>query len=74
MTIAESRGLVATIIAIGQQMHLNVVAEGVETEEQLQALTAMGCHEIQGYYFSRPIDANQTLQYLEAERSSVAGR
>ena len=70
----QNSGLVATIIAIGQQMHLNVVAEGVETEEQLQALTAMGCHEIQGYYFSRPIDANQTLQYLEAERSSVAGR
>ena len=70
----QNSGLVATIIAIGQQMHLNVVAEGVETEEQLLALAAMGCHEIQGYYFSRPIDANQTLQYLEAERSASAAR
>ncbi len=66
----RNSGLVATIIAISQQMHLNVVAEGVETEEQLLKLAAMGCHEVQGYYFSRPIDANQTLRYLEAERSA----
>jgi diguanylate cyclase (GGDEF)-like protein/PAS domain S-box-containing protein len=60
-------GIVATIIAISQQMHLNVVAEGVETEEQLLGLAAMGCHEAQGYYFSRPIPGDDILRYLQAE-------
>ncbi|MDD2463926.1 MAG: EAL domain-containing protein [Desulfobulbus sp.] len=60
-------GIVATIIAISQQMHLNVVAEGVETEEQLLQLGSMGCNEAQGYYFSRPVSEKETLRYLLAE-------
>lgn len=60
-------GIIATIIAISQQMHLNVVAEGVETEEQLLGLGAMGCHEAQGYYFSRPVSDADILRYLLAE-------
>jgi EAL domain-containing protein (putative c-di-GMP-specific phosphodiesterase class I) len=66
--LETNSGIVATIIAISQQMHLNVVAEGVETEEQLFRLDAMGCHEVQGYYFSRPISGDDILQYLLAER------
>lgn len=61
-------GIVNTIIAISRQMHLNVVAEGVETEEQLLALASMGCDEAQGYYFSRPISAEEILRYLLAEQ------
>jgi diguanylate cyclase (GGDEF)-like protein/PAS domain S-box-containing protein len=62
-------GIVATIIAISRQMHLNVVAEGVETEEQLLGLAAMGCDEAQGYYFSRPVSGEDILQYLLTERA-----
>ena len=62
-------GIVATIIAISQQMQLNVVAEGVETEEQLLQLGSMGCHEAQGYYFSRPISEKETLRFLLAEKN-----
>jgi diguanylate cyclase (GGDEF)-like protein len=65
--LKENSGIVATIIAISQQMHLNVVAEGVETEEQLLSLGAMGCHEAQGYYFSRPVSGDAILQYLLSE-------
>jgi diguanylate cyclase (GGDEF)-like protein/PAS domain S-box-containing protein len=67
--LQENSGIVATIIAISQQMHLNVVAEGVETEAQLLGLDAMGCHEAQGYYFSRPVSGDNILQYLLAERA-----
>ena len=67
--LQENSGIVATIIAISQQMHLNVVAEGVETEAQLLGLDAMGCHEAQGYYFSRPVSGDSILQYLLAERA-----
>lgn len=67
--LEKNGGIVATIIAISQQMHLNVVAEGVETEEQLKALEQMGCHEAQGYYFSRPASGEQILSYLTSERT-----
>jgi EAL domain-containing protein (putative c-di-GMP-specific phosphodiesterase class I) len=65
-------GIVATIIAISQQMHLNVVAEGVETEAQLLGLAAMGCQEAQGYYFSRPLADTEILRYLAGERAGGA--
>jgi EAL domain-containing protein (putative c-di-GMP-specific phosphodiesterase class I) len=67
--LQANSGIVATIIAISQHMHLNVVAEGVETEEQLLTLDAMGCHEAQGYYFSRPVSGELTLRALLAEQS-----
>ena len=67
--LEKNGGIVATIIAISQQMHLNVVAEGVETEAQLKALEQMGCHEAQGYFFSRPADGEQILRYLISEQT-----
>lgn len=70
--LETNSGIVATIIAISQQMRLNVVAEGVETEEQLLRLDAMGCHEVQGYYFSRPVSSEDILQYLLAEREPLS--
>ena len=72
--LQANSGIVATIIAISQQMRLNVVAEGVETEEQLLRLGAMGCHEAQGYYFSRPVSGDNILRYLLAERSGSAAQ
>jgi predicted signal transduction protein with EAL and GGDEF domain len=72
--LETNSGIVSTIIAISQQMHLNVVAEGVETEEQLLRLNTMGCHEVQGYYFSRPVSGDDILQYLLAEQDpALAG-
>lgn len=44
-----------TIIALGNELNLDVIAEGVETELHHTALVSMGCHHFQGYYFSRPI-------------------
>lgn len=44
-----------TIIALGNDLDLDVIAEGVETELHRDALVSMGCHHFQGYYFSRPI-------------------
>ncbi|MBE7159183.1 MAG: EAL domain-containing protein, partial [Rhodospirillales bacterium] len=44
---------------------LQVVAEGVETEEQLQILQALHCDRVQGFLFSRPIPANEVRRFLE---------
>ena len=55
-----------TIINMGQSLKLRVIAEGVETKEQLAFLQAAGCDEAQGYYFSRPVSAEKFARLLEA--------
>ena len=54
-TDADDATIVRTIIALGHNLGLKVVAEGVETSEQLDFLRANGCDELQGYYFGRPM-------------------
>lgn len=55
--------LVNTIIAMAHSLGLTVVAEGVETKEQLALLADLGCDLVQGYYFSKPIPAKQFLDF-----------
>ncbi len=50
--------IVAAVISMGHSLDLEVLAEGVETEEQLAFLQAHNCDEIQGYYFSKPLEAD----------------
>ncbi len=52
----ESAAIVHSIIHLARALRLEVVAEGVETEQQVQALRLAGCSHLQGYYFARPID------------------
>ncbi|EQB40529.1 hypothetical protein M947_01640 [Sulfurimonas hongkongensis] len=51
--------IIKTIITIGKKFGLEVIAEGVETKEQYQKLTEIGCKYFQGYFFSKPISAQQ---------------
>ena len=56
MTVApEGLALVSTIISLAHSLKLNVVAEGVETEEQSRLLRLLGCDEMQGFIFSKPV-------------------
>ena len=60
ITTTQEDALAATsIIALGQSLNLNVVAQGVETEEQLSFLKQQQCDEVQGYLFSKPIPASE---------------
>ena len=52
---AGDRRIVSAVIGLGQSLHMNVVAEGVETAEQARLLLQMGCSIGQGYYWSRPL-------------------
>lgn len=56
--------IVSAIIAMGKELQVNVLAEGVETEEQLQFLKSKGCDYIQGYYFSKPLETKHFTQLL----------
>ena len=58
-TTEESSELVAAIIAMAHIMHLRVVAEGIETEEQLGVLAERDCDVIQGFLFQPPVPADQ---------------
>ncbi len=64
---ANSRSIVSTITAMSKQMRLKVVAEGVETDDQLRWLRHIGCDEVQGFYFSQPMPGPEALLYLQAE-------
>ena len=61
----RARAVVETIIVLGRNLDMAVLAEGVETKEQLDILRARRCHEIQGYYYSKPLPADQALEYLQ---------
>ena len=50
--------ITAAVISMGHSLNLKVLAEGVETEEQMSFLRAHGCDEIQGFYFSKPLEAD----------------
>lgn len=60
----EAQAIVKAIIRMGRTLKLTVVAEGVETEEEFSLLAQNRCHEIQGYYFSKPLPAEQCSQFI----------
>jgi|GEM_PF-1031338 len=61
---AQNQAIVAAIITMGKHLHLNVTAEGVEYEEQAELLQAMGCDDIQGYLYSKPLPRQQFEQFM----------
>ena len=65
--------IVRAIIQLGKSLGMQVIAEGVETVEQEAYIIAEGCHEGQGYYYSKPLPARELGLYLkQAERSKVS--
>ena len=65
----KSMKLVELIIDIAKFLNVPLVAEGVETQSQLDTLKKMGCEVIQGYYFSKPVPAEDFEQFIEKEIS-----
>jgi diguanylate cyclase (GGDEF)-like protein/PAS domain S-box-containing protein len=65
ITDSDDAVIVRAIIALGHNLGLKVLAEGVETEEQLAFLRANGCDELQGFYVSKPVSAWQMTKLLE---------
>ncbi len=64
-TIPDENIIVKAVIGLGRSLKLRVVAEGVETQEQLAFLQAHHCDEAQGYYFSRPVHPAQFAKLLK---------
>ena len=68
----ESEAIVRAVLAMARSLGMRVTAEGVETVEQARVLKAMACDFLQGYYFSRPVTADQIPALLQ-QRWSLAG-
>jgi diguanylate cyclase (GGDEF)-like protein/PAS domain S-box-containing protein len=60
----DDEAITSTIITMGHSLGLNVIAEGVETEAQLNFLRDHGCDEIQGWWLSRPIEGDRCLEFI----------
>jgi diguanylate cyclase (GGDEF)-like protein len=61
----RTRGVVQAVIELAHALDLNVVAEGVENEEQRKMLAEMGCDEMQGYFISRPLPEDRLISLLK---------
>jgi EAL domain-containing protein (putative c-di-GMP-specific phosphodiesterase class I) len=64
----EDDEIIRTIVTLGRNLGLKVIAEGVETAEQVEKLQDLGCEFAQGYYFSVPINAQEATDLLAARR------
>ena len=64
-TSPRSKELVRTIVTMGVNLELDVIAEGIETDEELDFVRALGCSHGQGYLFSRPVEAEAFRKLLE---------
>ncbi|HEY6268070.1 MAG TPA: EAL domain-containing protein [Candidatus Acidoferrum sp.] len=67
---SESREIVKTILSLGSNLRLEVVAEGVETEEQMNLLQSLGCEYAQGYFFFRALDVTGITNTLLTARAN----
>ena len=67
LTERSDSAIVATVIAMGQLLNLSVIADGVETFEQVKYLFGVGCHSAQGLYFSGPVPADRIPELMKVD-------
>jgi diguanylate cyclase (GGDEF)-like protein len=70
----DDKAIAKAIISLGHELNLRVIAEGVETEQQLDFLRAHGCDEMQGYLFSRPVPPAELAALVRTHSAAAAVR
>ena len=70
-TDSDDREIVSTIISMGHALNRRVIAEGVETKDQYEALSTYKCDEIQGFYFSHPLPSADATRFLREHFTTI---
>jgi EAL domain-containing protein (putative c-di-GMP-specific phosphodiesterase class I) len=73
LTDAGCASIVKSVIALSRDLGINVVAEGIETTEQLAFLRSCGCDEGQGYFISKPMPADELLDFMLQKGATKSG-
>ncbi|AKI02284.1 PAS domain S-box/diguanylate cyclase (GGDEF) domain-containing protein [Hoeflea sp. IMCC20628] len=71
---SSNTAIVQALVGLGRSMDLEVIAEGIETQGQLEFVSALGSHFGQGYYYARPMDAQSLAQFLGAKSEMGSGK
>lgn len=66
---SEDKAIVAAIISMAKSLDLQTIAEGAETQGQIDILSAQGCDQVQGYYFSKPLNFDDLFNFVKAPQS-----
>ena len=69
----ESLAIIRAVVAMAESLEMSTTAEGVETEHELEVIRQLGCRKIQGYYFGRPMAANDALALFQKSQLRRAG-
>jgi diguanylate cyclase (GGDEF)-like protein/PAS domain S-box-containing protein len=69
--VPQDIAIISAVIILGNGFNLRVVAEGVETKEQLDLLTSLNCEEMQGYFFSKPLPVGEATQFLRGNNGMI---
>lgn len=67
----SAKSIISTIVSIGKNLNLGLIAEGVETQEQLKFMTEEQCDKIQGFIFSKPMNKNSFTEMLSEDKEFV---
>ena len=67
MLSGKGRLILEQVVSMANKLHLGLLAEGVETKEQIQQLQSMGCDQVQGYYYAKPMPEDEFFALLEKQ-------
>jgi len=67
----EDKAIIKTIVSLGKSLNLSLIAEGVEEESHFEYLRSLGCDEIQGYWFSKPVEEAQLIKLLQEKGGDI---
>ncbi|MFN2309037.1 MAG: EAL domain-containing protein, partial [Gammaproteobacteria bacterium] len=70
----DGAAIARTVITLGHSLNMRVIAEGVETEDQLRFLREHACNEVQGYYFGRPMPPGAVERLLRGALDELKAR
>lgn len=73
-SLNDNQAVVDAIIQMAHRLHMKVIAEGVETIEQVKLLDSMDCDMIQGYYYSKPLSLDKLMEFLEFWELELEGK